>query len=90
MSYLAGKIDVAVVGAGHAGVEAAFACAHTGLDTILFTINMDGISVMACNPAIGGSAKGHLVREVDALGGMMGICADETLLQMKMLKLRSL
>ena len=85
MSYLAGKIDVAVVGAGHAGVEAAFACAHTGLDTILFTINMDGISVMACNPAIGGSAKGHLVREVDALGGMMGICADETLLQMKML-----
>ena len=85
MDYFAEKIDVAVVGAGHAGVEAAFACAHIGLDTMLFTINMDGISVMACNPAIGGSAKGHLVREVDALGGMMGICADETLLQMKML-----
>ena len=85
MSYFAGKIDIAVVGAGHAGVEAAHACAKMGFDTVLFTINMDGIAVMACNPAIGGTAKGHLVREVDALGGLMGLVADETFIQIKML-----
>ena len=83
--YTASKCDVAVVGAGHAGVEAAYACANMGFDTILFTINMDGISLMACNPAIGGTAKGHLVREVDALGGAMGLVADETFMQIKML-----
>lgn len=85
MGYTAETIDIAVVGAGHAGVEAASACAKMGFKTILFTINMDGISVMACNPAIGGSAKGHLVREVDALGGVMGLVADQTFLQIKML-----
>ena len=85
MGYSEKPIDIAVVGAGHAGVEAAAACAKMGFSTVLFTINMDGISVMACNPAIGGSAKGHLVREVDALGGLMGIVADDTFLQIKML-----
>ena len=83
--YKAEECDLIVVGAGHAGVEAALAGARMGLETILFTINMDGISLMACNPAIGGTAKGHLVREVDALGGQMGLCADATFLQIKML-----
>jgi tRNA uridine 5-carboxymethylaminomethyl modification enzyme len=83
--YKAEECDLIVVGAGHAGVEAALAGARMGLETILFTINMDGISLMACNPAIGGTAKGHLVREVDALGGQMALCADATFLQIKML-----
>lgn len=83
--YRADKCDLIVVGAGHAGVEAALAGARMGFETILFTINMDGISLMACNPAIGGTAKGHLVREVDALGGQMALCADATFLQIKML-----
>ncbi len=77
--------DVCVVGAGHAGCEAALACARLGLDTILFTISMESIAMMPCNPNIGGSSKGHLVREVDALGGEMGINIDHTFIQSKML-----
>ena len=66
--YSGGRYDIIVVGAGHAGAEAALACARMGKKTMLATINMDGIALMACNPAIGGTAKGHLVREIDALG----------------------
>ncbi len=77
--------DVAVVGAGHAGVEAGLASARLGMKTVLITLNLEAISFMACNPSIGGTAKGHLVREIDALGGEMGVNADETLLQLKML-----
>ena len=79
--------DVAVVGAGHAGVEAALAAARLGCKTVLFTISLDYISVMPCNPSIGGTAKGHLVREIDALGGEMGRAADKTFLQSRMLNL---
>lgn len=85
MGYYAGKYDIAVVGAGHAGCEAALACARMGKKTLLLTINLDGIALMACNPAIGGTSKGHLVREVDALGGQMGLCADESYMQIRML-----
>jgi len=85
MAYEAGKYDVAVVGAGHAGCEAALAAARLGMKTLLLTINLDGIALMACNPSIGGTSKGHLVREVDALGGQMGLCADAAYMQLKML-----
>ena len=77
--------DAAVVGAGHAGVEAALALARTGLKTVMLTLNLDSIAFMACNPSIGGTAKGHIVREIDALGGEMGINADKALLQIRML-----
>lgn len=77
--------DVVVVGAGHAGCEAALACARLGLETIIFTVSVDSIALMPCNPNIGGSSKGHLVREVDALGGQMGINIDKTFIQSKML-----
>ena len=77
--------DVAVVGAGHAGCEAALACARLGLETIIFTVSVDSIALMPCNPNIGGSSKGHLVREIDALGGQMGINIDNTFIQSKML-----
>ncbi|MEX1307473.1 MAG: tRNA uridine-5-carboxymethylaminomethyl(34) synthesis enzyme MnmG, partial [Eubacteriales bacterium] len=85
MEYNAGKYDVVVVGAGHAGCEAALAAARLGKKTLLLTLNLDGIALMACNPAIGGTSKGHLVREIDALGGEMGINADATFIQIKML-----
>ena len=85
MSYFAGKYDIAVIGAGHAGIEAALAGARLGCKTVVFTINMDAVGNCPCNPSIGGTAKGHLVREIDALGGEMGKTADECLLQMRML-----
>lgn len=85
MSYKMGEYDVAVIGAGHAGVEAALASARLGLKTIIFTLTLDGIANMPCNPSIGGTAKGHLVREIDALGGEMGKGADKTFLQSRML-----
>ncbi len=85
MGYFAGEYDVIVVGAGHAGVEAALASARLGAKTILFTINMDMVAYMPCNPSIGGPAKGHVVREIDALGGEMGRNIDKTHIQMRML-----
>ena len=85
MEYIYENYDVAVVGAGHAGCEAALACARLGLETILFTISVESIALMPCNPNIGGSSKGHLVREVDALGGEMGKNIDKTFIQSKML-----
>jgi len=85
MEYNAGTYDVVVIGAGHAGVEAALASARLNKKTALLTINLDGIALMACNPSIGGTSKGHLVREIDALGGEMGLCADATFIQIKML-----
>ena len=77
--------DLIVIGGGHAGCEAALASARMGLDTLLLTLNMDGVALMACNPVIGGSAKGHLVRELDAMGGEMGLAIDDTFLQSRML-----
>ncbi|MEG1428648.1 MAG: tRNA uridine-5-carboxymethylaminomethyl(34) synthesis enzyme MnmG [Hydrogenoanaerobacterium sp.] len=85
MEYNAGSYDIAVIGAGHAGCEAALAAARLGAKTIIFTITLDGIANMPCNPSIGGTAKGHLVREIDALGGEMAKAADKTLLQSRML-----
>jgi len=85
MTYFAGQCDIAVIGAGHAGIEAALAAARLGLKTILFTINLDSVGNMPCNPAIGGTGKGHLVRELDALGGQMGIAADKACIQYRML-----
>ena len=79
--YNAGSCDIAVIGAGHAGIEAALAAARLGMRTILFTINMDAVGNMPCNPAIGGTGKGHLVRELDALGGVMGVAADKACIQ---------
>ena len=84
-TYHAGSCEVAVVGAGHAGIEAALAAARLGLHTILFTINLDAVGNMPCNPAIGGTGKGHLVRELDALGGEMGLAADKACIQYRML-----
>ena len=85
MSAIEENYDVVVVGAGHAGCEAALACARLGLETIIFTVSVDSIALMPCNPNIGGSSKGHLVREIDALGGQMGINIDKTFIQSKML-----
>ena len=83
--YQAGTYDIAVIGLGHAGIEAALACARMGLRTIAFTINLDSVGNMPCNPAIGGTAKGHLVRELDALGGEMGKAADDCCIEYRML-----
>ena len=85
MPFIEENYDVCVVGAGHAGCEAALACARLGLETIIFTVSVDSIAMMPCNPNIGGSSKGHLVREIDALGGEMGINIDKTFIQSKML-----
>lgn len=85
MMELREKVDVCVVGAGHAGCEAALACARLGLETVIFTVSVDSIALMPCNPNIGGSSKGHLVRELDALGGEMGKVIDKTFIQSKML-----
>ena len=85
MTYHAGSCALAVIGAGHAGIEAALAGARLGLDTILFTMNLDSVGNMPCNPAIGGTGKGHLVRELDALGGEMGLAADHSCIQYRML-----
>ena len=85
MPYLEESYDIVVVGAGHAGCEAALACARLGLETIVFTVSIDSIALMPCNPNIGGSSKGHLVRELDALGGEMGKNIDKTFIQSKML-----
>ena len=87
MNYFAGNYDVAVIGAGHAGIEAALASARLGASTVVFTVNLDWIGNMACNPSIGGTSKGHLVREIDALGGEMGKAADKTLIQSRILNL---
>ena len=84
-TYYGGSCEVAVIGAGHAGIEAALAAARLGLHTILFTINLDTVGNMPCNPAIGGTGKGHLVRELDALGGQMGLAADHSCIQYRML-----
>ena len=83
--FLAGQFDIAVIGAGHAGIEAALAAARLGMETIVFTINMDAVGNMPCNPAIGGTGKGHLVRELDALGGEMAKAADECCIQYRLL-----
>ena len=87
MEYFAKKYDVAVIGAGHAGIEAALAAARLGASTVVFSINLDSIGNMPCNPSIGGTSKGHLVREIDALGGEMGKAADKTQIQTRMLNL---
>ena len=83
MAGIREKVDVCVVGAGHAGCEAALACARMGLETVIFTVSVDSVALMPCNPNIGGSSKGHLVRELDALGGEMGKNIDKTFIQSK-------
>ena len=85
MGYHAGDYDVIVIGAGHAGCEAALASARMGCNTLLLTINLDMVAFMPCNPSIGGPAKGHVVREIDALGGEMGRNIDKTFIQLRML-----
>ena len=85
MIYDEEEYDVAVVGAGHAGCEAALACSRMGLKTVMFSISLECVANMPCNPNIGGTSKGHLVREIDALGGQMGKNADKSLLQSRML-----
>src|SRR5690554_2760057 len=85
MTYIAGDYDIIVVGAGHAGCESALAAARLGKRTLLLTMNLDSIALMPCNPNIGGTGKGHLVREVDALGGEMGKNIDKSMIQCKML-----
>lgn len=85
MEYFAGQYDIAVIGAGHAGIEAALAASRLGRRTVIFTINADAVGNMPCNPSIGGTGKGHLVREIDALGGEMGVAADKTFIQSRML-----
>ena len=85
MNNLEEKYDIIVVGAGHAGCEAALAADRKGFETICFTVSMDSVALMPCNPNIGGSSKGHLVKEIDALGGEMGKNIDKTYLQSKML-----
>ena len=87
MSYTYEEYDVVVIGAGHAGCEAALATARLGFQTLIFTVSIDSIAMMPCNPNIGGSSKGHLVKEVDALGGEMGKNIDKTYIQSKMLNL---
>ena len=86
MEYFAKTYEAAVIGAGHAGIEAGLACARLGCDTAVFTVNLDWVGNMPCNPSIGGTSKGHLVREIDALGGEMGIAADANTLQSRILK----
>ena len=83
--YVLGKYDVVVIGAGHAGCEAALACARMGRSTLMLSINLEAIANMFCNPAVGGTGKGHLVREIDALGGEMGLNIDKTYIQSRML-----
>ena len=83
--HVMGEYDVIVVGAGHAGCEAALAAARMGKKTLILSINLEAVAMMACNPSIGGTGKGHLVREIDALGGEMGINIDKTFIQSKML-----
>ena len=85
MSYFAGEYDVAVIGAGHAGCEAGLAAARLGMNTLIFSISLEAVANMPCNPHIGGSSKGHLVREIDCLGGEMGKNIDKTMIQIKML-----
>ena len=85
MSYISDRCDVVVIGGGHAGCEAALACARLNVKTYLFSISLDMIANMPCNPNIGGTAKGHLVKEIDALGGEMGKNADKTFIQSRML-----
>ena len=84
-SFFAGRYEVVVIGAGHAGVEASLACARMGLSTLCVCINLDSVGHMACNPAVGGTSKGHLVREIDAMGGEMGLATDEVYMQLRML-----
>ena len=85
IEFHAGQFDIAVIGAGHAGIEAALAAARLGMETIVFTINLDAVGNMPCNPAIGGTCKGHLVRELAALGGEMARAADACCIQYRLL-----